>query len=989
MATFKTRARTLDMLGRQQIAGIPTAISELFKNAHDAYADKVEIDYFRSDGLFVLRDNGIGMNYDDFVNRWLTIGTESKFDQNQLPPQDPNKEKRPILGEKGIGRLAVATIGPQLLVLTREKGNDGASELTAAFLNWGVFEWPHINLEEIEIPIRSFSSGLLPSALEVAEMVEDFRVSAESAGSKIENHLLEKLTQQLNQFDIDPQQIDSYLKKPSLLNGGSGTHFIIKPAWPLLADDIDGDPSTDKVAGLKKASPLKKALIGFSNTMNPKSNKSPLISAKFRDHKTEELTDELIANDEFFTPDEFQNTDHRISGVFDEFGQFRGSVSIYGERRNNHVIPWSGGHGERTQCGPFSIDFAAFEGESRHSTIPHNEHTRLALKTELLGGLYIYRNGIRILPYGDTDYDWLDIELRRTKSAYYYYFSHRKMFGAVDINLENNRQLHEKAGREGFQENKAYRQFRSILRNFLVQMAADFFRKEGIYSASFARKKEGLSKEDKAKKHREKQVSKKKKIFEANLNSFFEELNNDEPGKRVMELTERLEKELQQSSSVLGSQLSAHKLLDLESKALSDVRNLEDHYRITRPRIGLSKSSLRDWGVYNTEFSSLQKNVFKPARNIIEELIAEKAQKEQLALGRNIRTQTVLDNLSQEARKTVRKLSRELKDEANTASSNVKDVTENSLISFETELREILIEFQRIDFAKMPSEAFAETRKDLETKVLNIMEKQVDLLRSVLEQLQKVDFTGDNSIDNQLVAYEQSNLLLKEEVEVGAQLAQLGMAIEIINHEFSGAIRSVRNGLRRLKAWADANENLAELYNSIRTSFDHLDGYMSMFTPLQRRLYRKKIRIQGSEIRFFLEELFGARLSRHNISFMATKSFDNSTIIGFPSNFYPVFMNLMDNAIFWLSQQNPKLERTIELDERSGILLISDNGPGINIRDKEAIFEFGFSRKPGGQGLGLYIGRETLRRVDYDLQLVNLDSGTTFALVPTKDQNAN
>jgi len=56
MATFKTRARTLDMLGRQQIAGIPTAISELFKNAHDAYASRVEIDYYRSDGLFVLRD---------------------------------------------------------------------------------------------------------------------------------------------------------------------------------------------------------------------------------------------------------------------------------------------------------------------------------------------------------------------------------------------------------------------------------------------------------------------------------------------------------------------------------------------------------------------------------------------------------------------------------------------------------------------------------------------------------------------------------------------------------------------------------------------------------------------------------------------------------------------------------------------------------------------------------------------------------------------
>ena len=126
MATFKTRARTLDMLGRQQIAGMPTAISELFKNAHDAYADRVEIDYYRSDGLFVLRDDGVGMSKDDFVSRWLTVGTESKFDPSQRPPHDPEKEARPMLGEKGIGRLAIATIGPQLLVLTRPKTNDGA-----------------------------------------------------------------------------------------------------------------------------------------------------------------------------------------------------------------------------------------------------------------------------------------------------------------------------------------------------------------------------------------------------------------------------------------------------------------------------------------------------------------------------------------------------------------------------------------------------------------------------------------------------------------------------------------------------------------------------------------------------------------------------------------------------------------------------------------------------------------------------------------------
>ena len=983
MATFKTRARTLDMLGRQQIAGIPTAISELFKNAHDAYADHVEIDYYRSDGLFVLRDDGIGMNSDDFVSRWLTIGTESKFDPNQRPPQDPDKKPRPMLGEKGIGRLAIATIGPQLLVLTRGKTDSQTSELTAAFLNWGIFEWPGIDLEEIDIPLRTFSSGMLPTAQDVSEMVGEFRASAESVGSDVEQSLLERLAGELDLFDVDPQYIDSYLREPSLAGNGSGTHFIIKPASLLLTDDIDGGFTASRAAALKKATPLKKALLGFSNTMAPGSK--TVIHTSFRDHKTDELVDDLIAEDEFFTPDEVRNSDHRIRGSFDEFGQFRGEISIYGDTIADHVIPWSGGRGARTLCGPFSIDFAAFEGESRHSTIPHEEHARLATKTEQLGGLYIYRNGIRVLPYGDTDYDWLDIEFRRTKSAYYYYFSHRKMFGAVDIDADRNRNLLEKAGREGFQENKAYRQFRNILQNFFLQMAADFFRSEGVHAEAFDLRKTELSREDEARKRRERQVIARKRMFEANLNSFFEELKNDEPQTKTLALTERVATELQSACRIVDSELAARTILDLERQAYIDIRALEERYRISRPRVGLSKATLRDWGVYNSEFASLQENVFRPARSMLDEMIGEEARRAELSLDRRVRTEAALDGLGQEARKSTGKSGQAVRAEADKVASKAREVAGRSLKSVESELREVLSEFQRIDFVGMPDELFVETRDTLETRVLRVAEEQGALLLSVLEQLQAVDVTGGISAAEQLMAIEQRNLLLEEEAEADAQLAQLGMAIEIINHEFSGTIRSVRTGLRRLKAWADVNEGLAELYDSIRTSFDHLDGYLSLFTPLQRRLYRKAVEIRGSEIREFLEELFRARLARHSVSFTATKAFRDAKIIGFPSSFYPVFVNLMDNAIFWLSQRNPdKGERCITLDEDGGTLLVRDTGPGVDIRDREAIFEFGFSRKPGGRGMGLHIGRETLHRVGFDLVLIDGDEGATFGVMPVK-----
>ena len=980
MATFKTRARTIDMLGRQQIAGIPTAISELFKNAHDAYADRVEIDFYRSDNLFVLRDDGVGMSRNDFVTRWLTLGTESKFDPNRRPPSDPDKKKRPMLGEKGIGRLAIATIGPQLLVLTRAKTDDGASDLTAAFLNWSIFEWPGINLEDIDIPLRSYPSGILPSAKDVDEMVAEFRVRAESIGRDIEEQFFKKLTDELDRFDVDPQDIDSYLQEPSLSGNNCGTQFIIKPASPLLADDIDGDPTVSKMVASKKATPLKKALLGFSNTMSPSSK--TVIQTAFHDHKTDELSEDLIAENEFFTPEEFQNADHRIRGHFDEFGQFRGNISIYDEKTDGHIIPWSGGRGTSTLCGPFLIDFALFEGASRYSTIHHEEHTRLAKKAELLGGLYIYRNGIRVLPYGDTDYDWLDIELRRSKKASYYYFSHRKMFGAVEIDADRNRNLSEKAGREGFQKNKAYRQFRSILQNFFLQMAADFFRSEGVHFETFKLRKTELSREDKARKRREKQVSIKKKKFEADLIEFFDKIKNEEPQNEILSLTERVETHLLRASSIADNQQAARNILEIESQAHLDIRTLEKNYRLSRPRIGLSKATLRDWGVYNTEFKSLQENVFKPARQIVDELIGEEVRKAELSLNRLVRTEAVLDGLSQEARKSTKKSGQEVKAEADTVALKARTAAKRSLITVESELREVLSDFQRIDLAGIPDEAFVQTRSELENRVLKVAEEQGALLQSVLEQLLSVDITSENSTAEQLMAIEQRNLLLEEEAEAHAQLAQLGMAIEIINHEFSGTIRSLRDGLRRLKAWADVNEALSELYNAIRTSFDHLDGYLTLFTPLQRRLYRKAVEIRGSEIREFLVDLFAARLKRHGVSLKATKAFNKAKIWGFPSSFYPVFVNLVDNAIFWLSQQNPGLERKIELNANNGTLLISDTGPGVNIRDREAIFEFGFSRKPGGRGMGLYIGRETLRRVGFDLQLIDGKYSTTFGVIP-------
>ena len=979
MATFKTRARTLDMLGRQQIAGIPTAISELFKNAHDAYADRVEIDYYRSDGLFVLRDDGVGMSREDFSRRWLTIGTESKLSADGVDaiPHDPAKKERPMLGEKGIGRLAISTIGPQVLALTRARHDGSLSDLTAAFVNWTLFECPGIDLEDIQIPIQTFPGGDLPSYKEIQQLISAFSENTQHLRARIGDQFYDRISGELGMFRVDPQDIDRYLGDPSLSGTGSGTQFIIVPTSDLLPADIDGEPQD------QKATPLTKALLGFTNTMTP-GHSAPVINTAFRDHKTDDLVDDLIEEGEFFTPEQFQNADHQVIGKFDEFGQFKGNVLIYGDMVNSHVIPWTGAGGVATACGPFFISFAAIEGESKHSTLPAEDHARLAEKMGKIGGLYIYREGIRILPYGDTDYDWLDIELHRTKSAYYYYFSHRKMFGVIEINNRDNHQLNEKAGREGFRENKAYRQFKSILKHFFLQMAADFFRKEGVHSERFEKKKEELSKVDSDRKRRERFVSIKKQKLAKDLTWFFEKLSSKNPHDEALNLSEDVTERLKMACGISDPHRAAQEIIQVEQDAQTDLREIEARYRISRPRIALSKAMQREWNDYTVAFSELSETVFSPTRDLIADVVRHEADNARVRIDRRLQVETTLDELTRQAIKKTRAGGTSVKKEANKVAEGVRGIASSHLSEVETVLRSVVGEFQRIDVSRLSNEDFIDIRVDLESRILAVAEDKAGFFESLFDQLQAIDLSGETSVLDQLVAVEQRNLSLEEEVEGDLQLAQLGMAVEVINHEFNSTIRSIRNNLRRLKAWADINKDLEVLYHNIRASFDHLDGYLTLFTPLQRRLYRRAVEIRGSDIYTFLSDLFKERFTRLDIEFLQTRAFSDMKINGYPSSFYPVFVNVIDNAVYWVSQNNPSEERRIVLDATDGVFLVSDSGPGVNAGDREAIFEFGFTRKPGGRGMGLHIAREVLRRVGYDLSVTDteIDKGTTFAIGP-------
>ena len=981
MAKFRTSARTVDMLGRQQIAGIPTAISELFKNAHDAYATRVEVDFYRPEQILVLRDNGLGMTMKDVIDRWLVLGTDSKFGGGKeltdvavplgMPARTPT-------GEKGIGRLAIAAIGPQVLLVTRAQRSDGIHPTVVSFVNWSLFALPGIALDEIEVPIREFHNGALPTAEDLTEMVETVRANLERLRPECRNEDIVEIEKDLDQASFDVTALQRRFETATLHGAATGTQFYIQPTDPMLETLLDAP------IGKQRIGDLQKTLAGFTNTMMP-DRPEPVIATAFRDHKSPDFFDSVIGPEAFFTQNEFTDADHHIQGEFDEYGQFEGEVAIYGRQPEAHRVVWPGAQGQQTLCGRFSINFAYVQGRARESRMPREQWGKINEKLIRMGGLYIYRNGIRILPYGSTDNDFLDIEERRSFGASYYFFSARRMFGAIELPLESSIRLSEKAGREGFRDNRAYRQFRDILINFLVQLAADFFRDDSPHG-DFNRRKLNLDIQAKALE----QHTNLSRVRHRQWLKVFEDratrLSSDEPGKVVADTIAQLTRAVDAAKIQHHPDAKLRLILDAERTAQTALAALGSELHLRQPRgFALSQNLRRNLTAYNTEYSNFYREVLLPSYTTIEHIVSEATRN--LKASRRRRFDAATADALQSAKKIVTARRNASNEQLVETSEKVANAVQHTISKLDKELKAISQRVQRTDLSNLADEEIVQLRLDFEAEFETVTSTKVSQLEAIAEQLRSivVDPNDFGQIITQVDiagAVEVELLALQERADADLELTQLGMAIEIIDHEFQAIIRSLRNNLRRFKAWADINEQLAEVYHGVSVNFEHLDSYLTLFTPLHRRLYRSEVEIRGRDINKFLLALFKDRLSRHDVKIVTTKAFLRFKFFGYPSTFYPVFVNLIDNAIFWLRDQEPP--RIVYLDVEDNTMIVGDNGPGVSSEELEVIFELGFTRKPGGRGLGLYISRDVLRRAGYALTVGESrdGKGTEFRIQP-------
>ena len=117
--SFNISLSVLNHLGRNLYRSFATVLGEAISNSWDADAVSVNITIDKDNNYFSIQDDGIGMSAEDFQNKFLKVGYSKRKEGNTHSPS-----KRPYIGRKGIGKLALLSCANQIYVVSKTKSSE-------------------------------------------------------------------------------------------------------------------------------------------------------------------------------------------------------------------------------------------------------------------------------------------------------------------------------------------------------------------------------------------------------------------------------------------------------------------------------------------------------------------------------------------------------------------------------------------------------------------------------------------------------------------------------------------------------------------------------------------------------------------------------------------------------------------------------------------------------------------------------------------------
>ncbi len=406
-------ARLLTMLGDQLIKNERIALVELIKNAYDADAGRVEVRFenfhedmsHNEDSRIVVWDNGSGMKLETVRTQWMNpAGPEKYFEKKDGSGKTPRK-KRVIQGEKGIGRFAVHKLGRVVTVTTRPKEADLETVLVYDFSRFD----------------------------------DDF---------VLEN-------KRRKEIFLDQIKVDCAQSEPQKLAGKKhGTVIEIQKLKGVWNDKIIGDLCrdvsnlTDPVSRITRRS--RKASDRFEIAVfcngKPRSieaDSMETLKSLIEDKSVLKIQGRFSSRENLFhfntenKKDKISLKDAKITGLWVWRQRFR------------KVAPRSALN-QKYNCGNFTFHFYIFD----FSRAIDGRYALTQAEKNLLKDhrIYLYRDDMRVYPYGDPDDDWLSIDVTRGTGRAGDFFSNDQIIGWIDITQKGNPRLRDKTNREGLIE---------------------------------------------------------------------------------------------------------------------------------------------------------------------------------------------------------------------------------------------------------------------------------------------------------------------------------------------------------------------------------------------------------------------------------------------------------------------------------------------------------------------------------------------------------
>lgn len=441
---MKPYARLLTMLGEQLIKNERIALIELIKNSYDADAAWVKVSFnnfsdnfsIKENSTIVIEDNGHGMSEQVIENHLLNPATPDKKIRKMAKPT--TKKGRVIQGEKGIGRFSMLKLGKKIQIITRATDEDVERVVDYDFSKYD-------------------DEFLMENGAKKDLFLDDLTVSVKTRHPVVINNA------------------EMLLGTRKLSRGKSGTRIEIS--------DLKGSWSIEKADGVYKDI-TKLDSIFFVKDIGTKKHEieKDFEIFVYKDLEWQKIYEEYLQKLRILLEDRavFRIEGGRYDEIKQEFSFKLNGVSKTLELSNPAISgltvfrKYFGDHGEvlkerKTDCGSFGFNFFIFD-----FTADAPAKFRLDKEDkELIRGhrIYLYRDGIRVYPYGEPDDDWLKIDMYRGTISAGHFLSNDQVVGYVNISQMENEKLKDKTNREGLiEKDNATADFIALLQSILAYL---------------------------------------------------------------------------------------------------------------------------------------------------------------------------------------------------------------------------------------------------------------------------------------------------------------------------------------------------------------------------------------------------------------------------------------------------------------------------------------------------------------------------------------